>query len=115
MEDREHPAREGVSQGREVRTELPGPRSRALDARRRRAVAPGVSSSFPAYVARASGAIVEDLDGNRFIDLGSGIAVTGVGHAAPEVVAAVTEQVAAFTHTCFMSRPTSRTSQSARS
>jgi 4-aminobutyrate aminotransferase/(S)-3-amino-2-methylpropionate transaminase len=105
VEDGEHPAREGVPQGREVHTELPGPRSAALDARRRRAVAPGVSSSFPAYVARASGAIVEDLDGNRFIDLGSGIAVTGVGHAAPDVVAAVTAQVAAFTHTCFMVAP----------
>jgi 4-aminobutyrate aminotransferase/(S)-3-amino-2-methylpropionate transaminase len=105
VEDGEHPARKGVPQSREVRTELPGPRSRALDARRRRAVAPGVASSFPAYVARASGAIVEDLDGNRFIDLGSGIAVTGVGHAAPEVVAAVQAQVAAFTHTCFMVAP----------
>jgi 4-aminobutyrate aminotransferase/(S)-3-amino-2-methylpropionate transaminase len=49
--------------------------------------------------------VVVDVDGNSFIDLGSGIAVTNVGHAAPEVVAAVQAQVAAFTHTCFMVGP----------
>ena len=95
----------GGPSGRRVVTEVPGPRSRELETRRRRAVAPGVSSSFPAYIARASGAIVEDVDGNRFIDLGSGIAVTGVGHAAPQVVEAVRAQVARFTHTCFMVAP----------
>ncbi len=96
---------EGVPQRREIVTEIPGPRSRALAARRERAVAPGVSSSFPAYIARASGAVVEDVDGNRFIDLGSGIAVTGVGHASPLVVDAVRGQVARFTHTCFAVAP----------
>lgn len=95
----------GVEQRREIVSEIPGPRSRALDARRRRAVAPGVASSFPAYVAAGCGAVIEDVDGNRFIDLSSGIAVTGVGHAAPAVVEAVRAQVAAFTHTCFMVAP----------
>jgi len=98
-------AEDGVPARREIVTEVPGPRSRELEARRRAAVAPGVSSSFPAYIARAAGAIVEDVDGNRFIDLGSGIAVTGVGHAAPRVVEAVRAQVARFTHTCFMVAP----------
>jgi 4-aminobutyrate aminotransferase/(S)-3-amino-2-methylpropionate transaminase len=96
---------DGVPQSRRLVTEIPGPRSRELAARRIAAVAPGASSSFPAYVARASGAVVEDVDGNRFIDLGSGIAVTGVGHAAPFVVEAVRGQIARFTHTCFMVAP----------
>ena len=49
--------------------------------------------------------MVVDVDGNSLVDLASGIAVTSVGNAAPEVVARVTEQVAAFTHTCFMVAP----------
>ena len=105
MGDDEVQAVDGVPQSRALVTEIPGPRSRALAARRLAAVAPGVSSTFPAYVARASGAVIEDVDGNRFIDLGSGIAVTGVGHAAPEVVEAVRDQAARFTHTCFTVAP----------
>lgn len=86
-------------------TELPGPRSRELTARRQAAVAAGVSSVLPAWVAGAEGALLTDVDGNTLIDLGSGIAVTGVGHAHPRVVEAVREQVARFTHTCFMVSP----------
>lgn len=86
-------------------TELPGPRSRELTARRQAAVAAGVSSVLPAWVAGAEGALLTDVDGNTLIDLGSGIAVTGVGHAHPRVVEAVREQVSRFTHTCFMVSP----------
>jgi 4-aminobutyrate aminotransferase/(S)-3-amino-2-methylpropionate transaminase len=57
------------------------------------------------YAARAGGGIVEDVDGNRFIDLGSGIAVTTIGNSSPRVVDAVRAQVADFTHTCFMITP----------
>ncbi len=60
---------------------------------------------MPVYAVRAHGGVVEDVDGNVLIDLGSGIAVTTVGSSAPRVVAAVQEQVAAFTHTCFMITP----------
>ncbi|NBP85752.1 MAG: type IV-A pilus assembly ATPase PilB [Mycobacteriaceae bacterium] len=60
---------------------------------------------MPVFAARAAGGIIEDVDGNRFIDLGSGIAVTTIGNAAPRVVEAVREQVADFTHTCFMVTP----------
>lgn len=102
----------GKSSGRDGSTHawrkvatVPGPRSEALARRRAAAVSEGVSSSLPVYVARAEGAIVEDVDGNVFIDLGSGIAVTGIGHAAPELVEAVSGQVARFTHTCFMVAP----------
>ena len=94
-----------INQSRRIITELPGPRSLELDARRRSAVAPGVSSVYPLYIERGEGAVLVDVDGNQLIDLGSGIAVTSVGHAAPAVVDAVQDQVARFAHTCFMVSP----------
>ncbi len=94
-----------VAQERRLVTELPGPRSRELAARRAAAVTSAVGSTLAVYVERAAGGVVVDVDGNSLIDLGSGIAVTNVGHAAPEVVAAVQAQAAAFTHTCFMVGP----------
>jgi 4-aminobutyrate aminotransferase/(S)-3-amino-2-methylpropionate transaminase len=98
-------ARTPLLQRRRLVTEIPGPRSRELHARRSAAVAKGISSMLPVYVARAGGGVIEDVDGNSFIDLGSGIAVVSVGNSAPRVVAAVQEQVASFTHTCFMIAP----------
>ncbi len=86
-------------------TELPGPRSVELERRRTASVAHGVSTTFPVYVAEASGAVLVDVDGNSLIDLGSGIAVVSVGHAAPPVVDAVQAQVGRFSHTCFMVTP----------
>ncbi|MBW8752005.1 MAG: 4-aminobutyrate--2-oxoglutarate transaminase [Propionibacteriales bacterium] len=94
-----------LPQERRLVTEIPGPRSRELQQRRTAAVAAGVGSVLPVYVTAAGGGVVVDADGNSLIDLASGIAVTSVGNAAPEVVARVTEQVAAFTHTCFMVAP----------
>src|SRR4051794_31714706 len=94
-----------VVQRRELVTEIPGPRSLELAARRHAAVASGVSSVMPIFAARAGGGIVVDVDGNSLIDFGSGIAVTSVGNAAPEVVARVRQQVGEFTHTCFTVTP----------
>ncbi|MFE3254302.1 4-aminobutyrate--2-oxoglutarate transaminase [Nocardia sp. NPDC059091] len=94
-----------LPQRRDLVTELPGPRSRALTARRTAAVAAGVGSSVPVYAADADGGVILDVDGNSLIDLGSGIAVTTVGASHPEVAAAVAEQAARFTHTCFMVTP----------
>jgi 4-aminobutyrate aminotransferase/(S)-3-amino-2-methylpropionate transaminase len=94
-----------IPQERKLVTPLPGPRSLALAERRARAVAPGVSSTLPLYIEEAEGAILVDVDGNALIDLGSGIAVTSVGHAVPAVVEAVRDQVGRFTHTCFMVGP----------
>jgi 4-aminobutyrate aminotransferase/(S)-3-amino-2-methylpropionate transaminase len=74
-------------------------------ARRQAALPTGVGTTLPVFATRASGGIVEDVDGNRFIDLASGIAVTTVGSSAPRVVTAVTEQVERFTHTCFQVTP----------
>lgn len=94
-----------LPQRRELRTTLPGPRSLELAQRRTAAVAAGVSSTMPVFVARAGGGVIEDVDGNLLIDLGSGIAVTTVGNSDPRVVAGVQQQVADFTHTCFMISP----------
>ncbi|MBU8815612.1 4-aminobutyrate--2-oxoglutarate transaminase [Mycolicibacterium goodii] len=92
-------------QSRHLATAIPGPKSQALIDRKGTAVARGVGNTMPVYAVRAGGGIVEDVDGNRLIDLGSGIAVTTVGSSAPKVVEAVRAQVSDFTHTCFMVTP----------
>ncbi|MGK2867210.1 MAG: aminotransferase class III-fold pyridoxal phosphate-dependent enzyme, partial [Mycobacterium sp.] len=94
-----------VEQTRHLATAIPGPKSSALIDRKTAAVARGVGTTMPVYAARAGGGIVEDVDGNRLIDLGSGIAVTTIGNASPRVAAAVAAQVGEFTHTCFMVTP----------
>ena len=94
-----------LPQERRIVTAVPGPRSRALAARRSAAVSAAVGSVLPVYAAAAGGGVVVDVDDNSFIDLGSGIAVTSVGNSAPLVVDAVSDQVARFTHTCFMVTP----------
>jgi 4-aminobutyrate aminotransferase / (S)-3-amino-2-methylpropionate transaminase / 5-aminovalerate transaminase len=92
-------------QERRLVTEIPGPRSRELMARRAAAVSSGLGTTLPVFVERAGGGVIRDVDGNSLIDLGAGIAVVNVGNSAPKVVRAVQEQVAAFTHTCFMVTP----------
>ena len=94
-----------LEQKRHLTGPFPGPKSAALDARRSAVVAKGVASGVPVYAADADGGIIKDVDGNSFIDLGSGIAVTSVGASDPAVVRAVQEQVEHFTHTCFMVTP----------
>ena len=89
-------------QGRKLVTELPGPLSLALQQRRDEALARGLGTALPVFVERAGGGVIVDVDGNHLIDLASGIAVTTVGASAPEVVSRVQEQVARFTHTCFL-------------
>ncbi|MEW6545863.1 MAG: 4-aminobutyrate--2-oxoglutarate transaminase [Bacillota bacterium] len=85
-----------------LRTEIPGPRSRELLERRARYVPQGVSFATPVFVERADGAVLEDVDGNVFIDFAGGIAVVNAGHCPPPVVEAVREQAGRFLHTCFM-------------
>ncbi|MGW4096476.1 4-aminobutyrate--2-oxoglutarate transaminase [Mycobacterium sp. NPDC004974] len=94
-----------IAQERRLVTAIPGPISQEIQARKTAAVAGGVGTTLPVYVVAAGGGILVDADGNQLIDFGSGIAVTTVGNSAPAVVEAVTEQVAAFTHTCFMVTP----------
>lgn len=86
-------------------TSIPGPRSQELLDRKADAVAAGVGHTAPVQAVAAGGGVIVDADGNSLIDLGSGIAVTTIGNAHPKVVAAVQEQVAQFTHTCFMIAP----------
>ncbi len=94
-----------VTQERRLVTAIPGPVSQDMQARKTAAVAGGIGTTLPVYVVAAGGGILVDADGNQLIDFGSGIAVTTVGNSAPAVVQAVTQQVAAFTHTCFMLTP----------
>lgn len=95
----------GVAQVRRMATEVPGPRSRELTARRAKALPAGLVSGAGVYAAAAGGGVLVDVDGNSFIDLGSGIAVTTVGNSAPAVVSRVTAQAQRFTHTCFLATP----------
>jgi 4-aminobutyrate aminotransferase/(S)-3-amino-2-methylpropionate transaminase len=94
-----------LAQERKLVTSIPGPKSRALSERKAQAVSAGVGITLPVYVAAAGGGVLVDVDGNSLIDLGSGIAVTGVGNSAPRVVEAVAAQLAQFTHTCFTVAP----------
>jgi 4-aminobutyrate aminotransferase / (S)-3-amino-2-methylpropionate transaminase / 5-aminovalerate transaminase len=82
-------------------TAFPGPKSQALMERRSAAIPRGVYASTPLFIRRAEGAMLEDVDGNRFIDLGGGIGCLNVGHRHPGVVAALRAQIDAFLHTCF--------------
>ena len=94
-----------IAQQRRIVTSIPGPKSVALQARRMAAIPVGVGSALPVFVERAHGAIVVDVDGNQFIDLGSGIGVMTIGHTNPAVIAAASAQLAEFTHAMFTITP----------
>jgi 4-aminobutyrate aminotransferase/(S)-3-amino-2-methylpropionate transaminase len=85
----------------QIRTEIPGPKSRALLARRAAAVPRGVPAVTPIAVVHAEGAVITDADGNRLIDFGGGIGVVNTGHRHPGVVEAVRAQLDRFAHVCF--------------
>jgi 4-aminobutyrate aminotransferase/(S)-3-amino-2-methylpropionate transaminase len=94
-----------VPQERRIVTAIPGPKSEALHERRKAVVAEGVFSVLPVYIERAQGAILVDVDGNAFIDLGAGIGVTTVGHTVENVVSAASAQLQKVTHTLFTVTP----------
>src|SRR3954452_5384146 len=94
-----------VPQERKLVTDLPGPKSIALQERRVKSVSRGAGTLANIYMDHGSGAILVDVDGNQLIDLGCGIGVTTIGHAHPDVAAAVSEQVAKLTHTLFTVTP----------
>ena len=89
-----------LPQERRLVTEIPGPNSRALLERRIQAVPKGVFYTTPLFARRASGAVIEDVDGNRLIDLGAGLAVLNAGNGLPAVQDAVRDQLELLTHTC---------------
>jgi 4-aminobutyrate aminotransferase len=87
--------------GREVpclRTDLPGPRARGLLERDEQYMSPSYTRAYPLVCARGSGAVIEDVDGNLFLDFTAGIAVTATGHCHPQVVAAIQDQAARLIH-----------------
>lgn len=79
-------------------TSLPGPRAKAIVERDRAVTSPSYTRDYPLVVARGEGCMVEDVDGNVFLDMTAGIAVTATGHAHPEVVRAIQEQAAQLLH-----------------
>ncbi len=81
-------------------TELPGPEARKLIAAERRAASTSLIKEYPLVAARGRGIMIEDVDGNRFLDFMSGIAVTLTGHCHPEVVSRLTEQASQLLHVC---------------
>jgi len=85
----------------EIRTEIPGPRSRELLARGESSLAEPLQVYLPVFVAEALNASITDVDGNRFVDFAGGVGVCNVGHCHPRVVEAIQEQAARFIHTDF--------------
>ncbi|MER3416833.1 MAG: aspartate aminotransferase family protein [Gemmataceae bacterium] len=90
--------RDGCADVPSIRTELPGPRARRLLERDARVMSPSYTRIYPLVVARGQGAVVEDVDGNRFLDFTAGIAVTATGHCHPRVVTAIREQAGQLLH-----------------
>src|SRR5215467_5593998 len=88
-----------------LKTEVPGPKSRALAGRREAAVPRGLSHATPIYVARAQDAWLEDVDGNRFLDFAGGIGCINTGHRNPAILSAIESQLQNFLHTCSQVTP----------
>ena len=89
----------------QLRSSIPGPKSKALADRRLRAVPRGLAHATPVYVAKAEDAVLEDVDGNRYIDFAGGIGCNNVGHRRPSVLSASREQLDRFLHTCVQVTP----------
>src|SRR6266567_821241 len=89
----------------QIRTAIPGPKSKALSERRAKAVPRGLSHGTPIYVAKAEGAWLEDVDGNRYLDFAGGIGCANAGHRRDQIVEAVKNQTDKFLHTCVQVTP----------
>src|SRR6516165_9295110 len=84
----------------QLRTPIPGPKSQELMRRRNAAVARGVAHATPIFAARAEGAVLDDVDGNRYIDFAGGIGCLNVGHRSPAIVKAIEDQLDRYMHAC---------------
>src|ERR1043165_6856673 len=84
--------------GPNIKTALPGPKAKAITEKDAAFVSPSYTRDYPLVIARGDGAIVEDVDGNTFLDCAAGIAVNSTGVSHPEVVKAISEQAAKFIH-----------------
>ena len=87
-----------IERARRSTTPLPGPKAKAIIERDRTVVSPSYTRGYPLVIERGSGAMVEDVDGNIFLDCAAGIAVNSTGHSHPDVVRAITEQAQKFLH-----------------
>src|SRR5213082_505184 len=81
-----------------IKGPVPGPRARAAIERDMRHVSPSYTRCYPLVVERGEGAVIEDVDGNRFLDFNAGIAVVSTGHCHPKVVEAIQQQAARLIH-----------------
>src|SRR5438477_2450704 len=84
--------------GGRIKTELPGPNARRIVAEDNKWISPSYTRSYPMVAKRGRGVVVEDVDGNEFLDFSSGIAVVSTGHCHPEVVAAIQKQAGELIH-----------------
>src|SRR3977135_4519667 len=82
----------------DIKTPLPGPKAKAIIDRDKIVVSPSYTRGYPLVIERGAGAMVEDVDGNLFLDCAAGIAVNSTGHSHPDVVAAISKQAAQFVH-----------------
>src|SRR5260370_27093169 len=89
----------------QIRTEIPDPNSRALRARREAAIPRGPSNATPVFAASADGAVIEDVDGNRYLDFAGGIGCLNIGHRSPRILTAIREQLEKHLHLCFAVTP----------
>ncbi len=94
----ESPQELAEAQAPKLVTDIPGPEALALIERDRKVTSPSLPRAYPFVSRRASGSVIEDVDGNRFLDLNAGIAVTSTGHCHPQVVEAIQEQAAKLIH-----------------
>lgn len=91
-------ATQALSAGPKIRTKLPGPKAQQIVAGDARLISPSYTRSYPLVVKRGRGMLVEDVDGNEFLDFSAGIAVVSTGHCHPEVVAAIQKQASELIH-----------------
>src|SRR5882672_121291 len=89
----------------QLRTEIPGPNSRALMKRREAAVPRGPYHATPVFAARADGAVIEDVDGNKFLDFAGGIGCLNTGHRPAQIESAIRQQLEKYLHLCFSVTP----------
>src|SRR5438270_1505673 len=89
----------------QIRTEIPGPKSRALMARRAAAIPRGPSNAIPVFAASAAGAAIDDVDGHRDLDFAGGIGCLNIGHRSCRVISAIREQLGKHLHLCFAVTP----------
>lgn len=83
-----------------IKTELPGPKAKEIVDRDARYISPSYTRPYPLVIKRAKGAMIEDADGNIFLDFNAGVAVCSTGHSHPQVVQAIKKQVEDFIHIC---------------